>query len=117
VKIFGIAQVQTGVFHSITLIIYIIRLFILFDKSDNLAIHPFQDGNGRLSRILTTLLLLKFGYEYVPYISLESIVEDNKDSYYKSLWQTQKTLRGEERTDWGKWSLFFLKCLKSRRIN
>lgn len=79
-----------------------------------LAIHPFQDGNGRLSRILTTLLLLRFGYEYVPYISLESIVEDNKDSYYKALRQTQKTLR-EEKTDWEKWSLFFLKCLKKQK--
>lgn len=79
-----------------------------------LAIHPFQDGNGRLSRILTTLLLLRFGYEYVPYISLESIIEDNKDLYYKALRQTQKTLR-EEQTDWEKWSLFFLKCLKKQK--
>ena len=81
-----------------------------------LAIHPFQDGNGRLSRILTTLLLLRFGYEYVPYISLESIIEDNKDSYYKALRQTQKTLReAEARTDWEKWCLFFLKCLKKQK--
>lgn len=80
-----------------------------------LAIHPFQDGNGRLSRILTTLLLIRFGYEYVPYISLESIIEDNKDSYYKALRQTQKTLRGEDRADWGKWCLFFLKCLKKQK--
>src|SRR5262245_58083254 len=42
-----------------------------------LAIHPFQDGNGRLSRILTTLLLLRAGYVYVPYASLESIIEEN----------------------------------------
>jgi Fic family protein len=81
-----------------------------------LAIHPFQDGNGRLSRILTTLLLLRFGYEYVPYISLESIIEDNKDSYYKALRQTQKSLReAKERTDWEKWCLFFLKCLKKQK--
>lgn len=81
-----------------------------------LAIHPFQDGNGRLSRILTTLLLLRFGYEYVPYHSLESIIEDNKDSYYKNLRQTQKTFR-ESRTNWGKWILFFLKCLKKQKDN
>jgi Fic family protein len=80
-----------------------------------LAIHPFQDGNGRLSRILTTLLLLRFGYEYVPYASLESIVEDNKDSYYRALRQTQKTLRAAEQTDWSKWILFFLKCLKKQK--
>ena len=79
-----------------------------------LAIHPFQDGNGRLSRILTTLLLLRFGYEYVPYISLESVIEENKDSYYKALRQTQKTLR-EEKTDWENWILFFLKCLKKQK--
>ncbi len=44
-----------------------------------LAIHPFQDGNGRLSRVLTTLFLLKDGYSYVPYSSIERIIEDNKD--------------------------------------
>jgi hypothetical protein len=43
-----------------------------------LEIHPFQDGNGRLSRVLTTLLLLKSGYSYVPYSSLESVIEANK---------------------------------------
>ena len=83
-----------------------------------LAIHPFQDGNGRLSRIVTTLILLRTGYEYVPYISLESIIEDNKDSYYKALRETQKTLRGgagRDRADWEKWCLFFLKCLKKQK--
>lgn len=79
-----------------------------------LAIHPFADGNGRLSRILTTLLLLRFGYEYVPYSSLESVVEENKDLYYKALRQTQKTLR-EEKTDWGKWTVFFLRSLKKQK--
>jgi Fic family protein len=79
-----------------------------------LAIHPFQDGNGRLSRILTTLLLLKFGYEYVPYISLENIIEDNKDLYYKALRQTQKTLNNDK-ADWEKWFVFFLKCLKKQK--
>lgn len=79
-----------------------------------LAIHPFQDGNGRLSRILTTLLLLRLGYEYIPYISLESIIEENNDLYYKALLQTQKTLR-EEKADWEKWCLFFLKCLKKQK--
>ena len=79
-----------------------------------LAIHPFRDGNGRLSRILTTLLLLRCGYEYVPFISLESVIEDNKDSYYQALRRTQKTLR-ESQTDWETWSLFFLKCLKKQK--
>src|SRR3989344_8142387 len=47
-----------------------------------LAIHPFEDGNGRLSRILTNLLLLQQGYAYMPYVSHEKIIEDNKAEYY-----------------------------------
>lgn len=54
-----------------------------------LEIHPFEDGNGRLSRILTTLLLMQGGYAYVPYSSLESIIEQNKQAYYVALRQTQ----------------------------
>ena len=61
-----------------------------------LEIHPFQDGNGRLSRILTTLLLLRAGYSYVPYSSLESVIEHSKDAYYLALRQTQATIRSEE---------------------
>ncbi len=53
-----------------------------------LEIHPFQDGNGRLSRILTTLMLLRAGYAYVPYSSLESVIEQSKESYYLSLRRT-----------------------------
>lgn len=79
-----------------------------------LAIHPFTDGNGRLSRILTTLLLLRSGYEYVPYSSLESVIEDNKESYYKALRRTQTTLKNKK-TDWSAWCEFFLKCLKKQK--
>ena len=71
-----------------------------------LAIHPFQDGNGRLSRILTTLLLLRSGYSYVPYASLEAIVEQNKETYYLALRRTQTTLR-QETPDWESWLHFF----------
>jgi Fic family protein len=81
-----------------------------------LAIHPFQDGNGRLSRILTTLLLLRAGYGYVPYASLESVVEDNKDLYYKALRRTQKTFKNS-RPDWEPWIGFFLRCLKKQKTN
>ncbi len=81
-----------------------------------LAIHPFQDGNGRLSRILTTLLLLRAGYEYVPYASLESIIEENKDLYYKALRRTQTTLN-DEAPDWQPWLGFFLRCLKKQKTN
>ena len=81
-----------------------------------LAIHPFQDGNGRLSRILTTLMLLRAGYSYVPYASLESVVEDNKDLYYKALRRTQTTLKTDS-PDWEPWLGFFLRCLKKQKAN
>lgn len=81
-----------------------------------LAIHPFQDGNGRLSRILTTLMLLRAGYEYVPYASLESVVEENKDLYYKALRRTQTTLK-QDAPDWEPWLGFFLRCLKKQKEN
>ena len=79
-----------------------------------LAIHPFQDGNGRLSRILTTLLLLKEGYRYVPYSSLESIIEKNKDNYYLALRKSQVTFRSEY-PEYEPWILFFLSALKSQK--
>lgn len=81
-----------------------------------LAIHPFQDGNGRLSRVLTTLLLLKFGYAYVPYSSLESIIERNKEGYYLALRRTQGTLK-KRRTDWEPWLSFFLNSLHRQKVN
>ena len=71
-----------------------------------LEIHPFQDGNGRLSRILTSLLLLQAGYAYVPYSSLESVIENNKEAYYLALRRTQGTLRAEV-PNWQPWLLFF----------
>ena len=76
-----------------------------------LAIHPFQDGNGRLSRVLTTLLLLRAGYAYVPYRSLESVIEQSKEGYYLALRRTQGTLRTEA-LDWTPWLTFFLKALQ-----
>ncbi|MBE0623170.1 MAG: Fic family protein [Burkholderiales bacterium] len=75
-----------------------------------LQIHPFQDGNGRLSRVLTTLLLLQAGYAYVPYSSLESVIEQNKEAYYLALRQTQGTIRTEAQ-NWQPWLLFFLRAL------
>jgi Fic family protein len=75
-----------------------------------LEIHPFQDGNGRLSRVLTTLLLLQGGYAYVPFISLESVIEQNKEAYYLGLRQTQVTIRAES-PDWQPWVAFFLRSL------
>ncbi|HYE75862.1 MAG TPA: Fic family protein [Blastocatellia bacterium] len=81
-----------------------------------LAIHPFQDGNGRLSRIVTTLLLLRAGYAYVPYASLESVIEENKDLYYAALRKTQNTLQ-QAKPNWEAWIIFFLRCLKKQKDN
>ena len=75
-----------------------------------LAIHPFQDGNGRLSRVLTTLILLRAGYAYVPYSSLESVIENTKEGYYRALRRTQSTL-GKPGADWEPWILYFLRSL------
>lgn len=79
-----------------------------------LAIHPFQDGNGRLSRALTALLLLKAGYAYVPFSSIESIIEDNKEGYYRALRQTQVTL--DKENNYEPWIMFFLKTLQKQKI-
>ena len=79
-----------------------------------LEIHPFQDGNGRLSRILTTLLLLRAGYAYVPYGSLESVIEQSKEAYYLALRQTQGTIRTGA-PDWQPWVVYFLKALQQQK--
>lgn len=78
-----------------------------------LEIHPFQDGNGRLSRILTTLLLLQANYAYVPYSSLESVIEQSKESYYLALRQTQGSIRSET-PNWQPWLTFFLRALQQQ---
>lgn len=75
-----------------------------------LEIHPFQDGNGRLSRVLTTLLLIQAGYAYVPYSSLESVIELNKEAYYLALRKTQGSIRTDA-PDWQPWLVFFLRSL------
>lgn len=79
-----------------------------------LEIHPFQDGNGRLSRILTTLLLLQAGYAYVPYSSLESVIENSKEGYYLALRQTQGTIRTET-PNWQPWLIFFIRALQQQK--
>jgi len=79
-----------------------------------LEIHPFQDGNGRLSRILTTLLLLQAGYAYAPYSSLESVIEHSKENYYLALCQTQQSIRNEA-PDWQPWLLFFMRALQQQK--
>src|SRR5712671_4955640 len=79
-----------------------------------LEIHPFQDGNGRLSRVLTTLHLLRAGYSYVPYSSLESVIEQSKEGYYLALRRTQGTIRTAV-PDWEPWLDFFLRALQQQK--
>lgn len=78
-----------------------------------LAIHPFLDGNGRLSRILTTLLLLRAGYDYVPFSSLEKVIEANKDGYYRELRRAQAA--PQDATHLTAWITFFLRCLVAQK--
>jgi Fic family protein len=75
-----------------------------------LNIHPFQDGNGRLSRIITNLLLLQQGYLYIPYVSHEKLIEDNKPDYYLALRKSQKTFKTDKQ-DIVPWLDFFLTIL------
>jgi Fic family protein len=89
--------------------LFIIALWVVIF----LEIHPFQDGNGRLSRVLTTLLLLQAGYAYVPYSSLESIIEQSKEAYYLALRQTQGTIRTDA-PNWQPWLIFFLRSLSEQ---
>jgi len=77
---------------------------------DFLSIHPFQDGNGRLSRLLTTLLLMKSGYVWIEYVSFEHEIEHRKKEYYKRLMDAQRVRPGEDVTEW---VYFFLDCLKN----
>lgn len=75
-----------------------------------LAIHPFRDGNGRLSRLLTTLLLLNHGYRWSQYTSHEKVIEDNKEGYYIVLRDTQSSF-SLDTPQYEKWIDFFLKII------
>lgn len=79
-----------------------------------LETHPFQDGNGRLSRVLTTLLLLSSGYAYAPYSSLESVIESTKDGCYLALRRTQGTIRSDAPA-WEPWVVYFLTSLQRQK--
>lgn len=72
-----------------------------------LNIHPFLDGNGRLSRVLTNLLMLQAGYGYIPYVSQEKLIEDNKTDYYIALRKSQGTFKTDAETI-VPWISFFL---------
>lgn len=73
-----------------------------------LSIHPFQDGNGRLSRLISTLLLLNNGYKWIEYVSFEHEIENRKSEYYQVLRTCQAQRPKEDVTVWME---FFLGCL------
>jgi Fic family protein len=77
-----------------------------------LSIHPFQDGNGRMARLLTNLLLLRAGYLFIQYISFEHLIEEQKKEYYETLMQGQKN-RGTTEENMSQWISFFLECLQT----
>lgn len=79
-----------------------------------LSIHPFVDGNGRMSRALTVLLMLKNKYSYMPYASMESIIEANKEAYYRALRGTQKTI-WSDKVDYEPWLTFFVTSLQKQK--
>ena len=93
------AAIENASFHPLLVIASFLVAF--------LQIHPFQDGNGRLSRILTNLLMLQAGYAYMPYASHEKVVEDNRPEYYLALRQSQKTFKTSQETILP-WLEFFL---------
>ncbi len=96
-------NINKGELHSLI----VIALFVY----EFLSIHPFQDGNGRLSRLLTTILLMKTGYHFVQYISFEHIIEERKKEYYEALMEGQKN-RYKETEKIDLWVCFFLDSLE-----
>lgn len=97
---------KDGYFHPII----IIGVFIVHF----LSIHPFVDGNGRMSRALTVMLMLQHGYNYMPYTSMESIIEASKEGYYRALRGTQKSIWSNE-VNYEPWLSFFITALQKQK--
>ncbi len=96
-------QFKKGEIHPLMIIANLIYEF--------LSIHPFQDGNGRLSRLLTTLVLLQKDYMFIQYVSFENLIEKTKKEYYQALMEGQKN-RNKENENISKWTLYFLDKLR-----
>ena len=94
-----------GIIHPLL----IISLFIY----EFLSIHPFQDGNGRLSRLITTLLLLKSEYHFIQFISFEHLIEKRKKEYYRVLMECQKKRVKGKMEKIEKWVVFFIDCISN----
>jgi Fic family protein len=96
---------KNNLFHSLLIIANFVIEF--------LKIHPFEDGNGRLSRVLTNLLLLRHGYQFTQYVSHEQLVEKRKDEYYIALRKSQETFKTNHDTI-SPWLNFFLALIKEQ---
>jgi Fic family protein len=108
-EMFGLIEWTNMQWHEKTIHPLIVLAVFIYEF---LSIHPFQDGNGRLSRLLTTLFLLQQGYDFMQYISFENHIEKNKKVYYDALMTAQrKRTTQEDIID--KWLLFFLESLKT----
>ncbi|WP_439488821.1 Fic family protein [Algoriphagus sp.] len=81
---------------------------------DFLSVHPFQDGNGRLSRLISTLLLLKNGYKWIQYVSFEHEIENRKNEYYQVLRSCQAQRPNEDVTVWMQFFLSSLSNIQSQ---
>lgn len=92
-------QFEKGEIHSLIIVANFVYEF--------LSIHPFQDGNGRLSRLLTTLVLLQLDYIFIQYVSFENLIEKTKKEYYQALMEGQKN-RNKENENISNWILYFL---------
>lgn len=84
---------------------------------DFVSIHPFQDGNGRLSRLLATLLLLKNGYKWIQYVSFEHEIESRKSEYYRVLKSCQAERPNENVNDWVNFFFDALKNIQNQLLN
>lgn len=106
-EMYGMIEwVRTSLDNELIHPLIIIGLFIY----EFLSIHPFQDGNGRLSRLMTTLLLLRTGYDFAQYVSFENIIEQRKADYYRALMAGQQ-YRNTDKEVISEWMIFFLDCL------
>ena len=105
------SQFELKSLHSLLVVAIFVVVF--------LQIHPFQDGNGRLSRALTTLLLLRQGYAYVPFSSLERVIEESKDAYYLALRRAQAELEKKKSSPLNgvnDWILYFLRAMQKQKM-
>jgi Fic family protein len=96
-------QLNSGFIHPLI----VIGLFIY----EFLSIHPFQDGNGRLSRLLTNLLMLRSDYQFISYISFENLIEQQKKKYYEALVAGQKN-RNKRTEKIDAWMIFFINSVE-----